>query len=82
MFYPSWDSLRVEDREEAPSILLTVTDAQGNLVRRLTGPTSAGLQRVTWDLRYAAPTAPRSGPPSDDDEGGPRAAGGAFEPLN
>ncbi len=76
VFYPSWDSLRVEDREEPPAIVLTVTDAQGNLVRRLTGPTSAGLQRVTWDLRYAAPTAPRAAAPTDDDEGGPRAAGG------
>src|SRR2546423_4628485 len=35
VFYPSWDSLRVEDREEPPAIVLTVTDAQGNVVRRL-----------------------------------------------
>ena len=28
VFYPSWDSLRVEDREEAPAILLTVSDAR------------------------------------------------------
>jgi hypothetical protein len=56
VFFPSWDSLRVEDREEAPAIIVTITDASGNVVRRLTGPAQAGLQRVTWDLRYPAST--------------------------
>lgn len=54
--YPAWDTLRVEDREEAPAIVLTVTDSEGRVVRRLTGPVSAGLSRVTWDLRYPAVT--------------------------
>jgi len=80
VFYPSWDSLRVEDREEAPAIILTVTDAEGGVMRRLTGPTSAGIQRVTWDLRRAAPTAARPVTPADDDEGGPRGGGGALVP--
>jgi photosystem II stability/assembly factor-like uncharacterized protein len=75
VFYPSWDSLRVEDREEAPAILLTITDAEGHVVRRLTGPTGAGLQHVTWDLRYPSPN-PTAARPSrggeDDEEGGRR----------
>jgi photosystem II stability/assembly factor-like uncharacterized protein len=50
--YPSWDALRAEDREEEPAILLTVTDQDGNVVRRLAGPTTAGFSRVAWDLRY------------------------------
>jgi hypothetical protein len=50
--YPSWDALRAEDREEDPAIVLTVTDPEGNVVRRLTGPTTAGFTRVAWDLRY------------------------------
>jgi hypothetical protein len=54
--YPPWDSLRVEDQEEAPAVILTVTDADGRVVRRLTGPTTAGVQRVTWNLRYPTPT--------------------------
>ena len=54
--YPAWDTLRVEDREEAPAIILTVTDAEGRVVRRLTGPVTAGLQRVAWDLRFPAVT--------------------------
>ena len=52
VFYPSWDTLRLEDREETPAVVLTVTDAEGNVVRRLTGSATAGVQRVTWDLRY------------------------------
>jgi hypothetical protein len=58
--YPSWDTLRVEDREEAPSVILTVTDTEGHVVRRLAGPVTAGVQRVTWDLRYP-PTVPNAG---------------------
>jgi photosystem II stability/assembly factor-like uncharacterized protein len=82
VFYPSWDSLRVEDREEPPAILLTVSDAQGNVVRRLTGPTTAGVQRVAWDLRYAGATPQRAiAANDDDDEGGPRNRGaGPFVP--
>jgi photosystem II stability/assembly factor-like uncharacterized protein len=50
--YPSWDDLKVEDREDAPAIVLTVRDASGAVVRRLEGPGSSGLHRVTWDFRY------------------------------
>jgi hypothetical protein len=61
VFYPPWDSLRAEDREEEPALIVTVTDPEGRVVRRLTGPVSAGVNRVTWDLRYppATPVTPR-----------------------
>lgn len=35
-------------------MILTVSDPEGNVVRRLNGPASAGFNRVTWDLRYPA----------------------------
>ena len=53
--YPPWETLRAEDREDAPAIVFTITDANGAIVRRMTGPHSAGLHRVAWDLRYEAP---------------------------
>jgi len=53
--YPSWETLRQEDREDEPAIVFTITDPQGNVVRRMTGPHSKGLHRVAWDLRYPAP---------------------------
>ena len=52
--YPSADELRAEAREEEPAVLLTIRDADGQVVRRLTGPTKAGVHRVAWDLRFAA----------------------------
>lgn len=53
--YPSWDALRAEDREDEPKVLLIVRDADGAVVRRVAGKTSAGLHRTAWDLRSPAP---------------------------
>jgi photosystem II stability/assembly factor-like uncharacterized protein len=52
--YPSWEALKSEAREEEPSIVVTVKDEQGNVVRRISGPVKAGFHRVAWDLRYPA----------------------------
>lgn len=52
--YPSWDTLRAEDREETPAILLIVRDDEGNVVRQVPGETKAGLHRTAWDLRLPA----------------------------
>ena len=62
----TWDALLKEDREEAPAMILTVSDSAGNVVRRLTGPVKAGFNQVVWDLRYPAsnPTQLKS----DDDD--------------
>ena len=53
--YPSWDALRAEDQEEPPRLVFTIRDSDGNVVRRLSGPASAGLHRIAWDLRLPAP---------------------------
>ena len=53
--YPSWETLRREDLEEKPSVVLTVRDSEGSVVRRISGPTAKGYHRVAWDLRYPAP---------------------------
>ena len=81
--YPSWEQLRREDREEAPSITLTVRDAAGNIVKRINGPAGKGFHRVAWDMRYPAPHpvnlkpksnyAPWAGPPQ-----GPMAIPGQY----
>jgi len=56
VYYPAWEDLKNEDREEKPAIILTITDEDGNVVRRLTQPAVAGIHRVAWDLRYPATT--------------------------
>ncbi len=50
--YPSWDEFKAEDREVAPLVNLNIRDAEGELVRRISGSTSKGLHRTNWDLRH------------------------------
>jgi photosystem II stability/assembly factor-like uncharacterized protein len=81
--YPSWEDLRAEAREEKPAVVLTVSDADGNVVRRLSGPVDAGFHRVAWDLRYPAADPTDLEPsteysPYSDDPIGPLAAPGAY----
>ncbi|HWQ03570.1 MAG TPA: glycosyl hydrolase, partial [Candidatus Nitrosotenuis sp.] len=64
--YPSVEQLRAEDEEEAPSLFLTITDAQGNVVRRLPANNAPGMQRVTWDLRFPANSLTGGGPPRQE----------------
>ncbi len=81
-FYPSWDSLRAEAREEEPTLVLTVTNDAGEVVRRVDAPAKAGFHRVAWDLRWAsmAPTeaTPRRRSEFDDTPDGPLAAPGTY----
>ncbi len=50
--YPGWEALREEELAEGPAILLFIRDVDGDVVRRLVGPVTAGFHRVAWDLRY------------------------------
>jgi hypothetical protein len=63
--YPSWDQLRAEDSEEAPSVVLTVQDADGNVVQRVNGSAEKGYHRVAWDMRYPAPDPVNLNPRTD-----------------
>jgi photosystem II stability/assembly factor-like uncharacterized protein len=63
--YPSWEQLRREDREEAPSITLTVRDASGDVIQRINAPAGKGFHRVAWNMRYPAPD-PVNLKPSND----------------
>ncbi len=67
VFYPAWDSLKKEDQEQKPYLVFTVTDADGNLVKRIKSPVKSGFNRVNWDLKYpgfdtADTKKPSSGP--------------------
>jgi photosystem II stability/assembly factor-like uncharacterized protein len=64
---PPFSDLRAEDEEEVPAVIFTVTDSTGRVVRRLNGPITAGVQRVSWDLRYPPPTLPPPPNPEGED---------------
>jgi len=53
---PALEELRAESREIEPSMVLVVSDSDGNVVRRVSGPVTAGIHRVAWDLRYPSPS--------------------------
>jgi photosystem II stability/assembly factor-like uncharacterized protein len=64
--YPTWEELKEEDAEEEPSVFVVIADEAGNVVRRISGTNTKGMNRVSWDLRYA-PTSPTTlNPPSDN----------------
>ena len=52
--YPSYEELRAEVDQEKPHLLFTITDTDGNIVRKYTKDVSKGLQRFEWDLRFSS----------------------------
>jgi photosystem II stability/assembly factor-like uncharacterized protein len=82
--YPTKQELQQEAEEEAPAVLLTVRDATGAVVRTLTGPVTAGIHRVNWDLREPAAELPRPRPRGPDEDvfteepGGPLVMPGTY----
>jgi len=53
---------RSADTERNPSpVTIVISRADGETVRTLHGPGRAGVNRVTWDLRWDAPTPLRTG---------------------
>jgi len=80
--YPTPQALRAEAQEEEPAVVLTVTDSEGQVVRRLKGPVTAGIHRLAWDLRYppATPTSlkPREPDPFNEPPSGPMVVPGRY----
>jgi photosystem II stability/assembly factor-like uncharacterized protein len=50
--YPSYSALKEEDFEQQSTLLFTVTDSEGNMIRRIKAPAKKGFNRIHWDLRY------------------------------
>jgi hypothetical protein len=50
---PTMEELRAEENEVAPHLIFTIYDAEGNEVRKLYKSASKGMNRITWNLRYA-----------------------------
>ncbi|MFH1177635.1 MAG: glycosyl hydrolase [Acidobacteriota bacterium] len=85
--YPSHDELRAEADEEEPAVVITVSDAAANVVRRFEAPREKGFHRVAWDLRYP-PAVPAEAKKKDGEENifaepdrGPLARPGAYRAV-
>jgi len=61
--YPEITSLRTEDEETEPQVILSIRDSEGNLIRNIPGDRSKGMHRIAWDLRYPASTPVDLDPP-------------------
>ncbi|MCB2220884.1 MAG: glycosyl hydrolase [Bacteroidetes bacterium] len=51
---PTLEELRAEENEVKPHMIFTITDADGNIIRKLSEGVKSGINRTTWDLRYAS----------------------------
>jgi hypothetical protein len=71
--YPSWEALKEEDREVAPSRWLIIRDAAGAVVRKIPTTTDKGMVRANWDFRHAGSGGGRRG-----GGGGPVAVPGKY----
>lgn len=50
--FPGWDALEAEENEVPDKVYVVVRDAAGQVAGRVSGSTSKGMHRVTWNLRY------------------------------
>lgn len=78
--FPSWERIEEEQLEDAPAIVFTVSDLEGNVIRHIDGPVDAGFHRVAWDLRYPAvhPFVPEEERRESDSRAGVLAAPGSY----
>lgn len=49
--FPEWEVLKEERLEEASKVWITIRDAEGKVIRKMTGPGGKGFHRVSWNLR-------------------------------
>ncbi len=76
--FPGFPAMTRELQEVAPTVWLTVRDADGTVVRRIKGPAKKGFHRVNWDLRYPDMSAAAPVTPGDDEPSGFLVAPGQY----
>ena len=55
--FPGWDAVEAEKRQPTPQVWIAIADDKGKTIRRIAGPVKPGMHRISWDLRYPAPSA-------------------------
>ena len=54
--YPSYNTLMNEQEEPDAYLLFTISDAQGNVVRKIKTDAKKGVNRIVWNFRYTPVT--------------------------
>jgi photosystem II stability/assembly factor-like uncharacterized protein len=83
VYYPSLDSIRLEDYDEGTSIFAIITDEQGNEMRKIKQDASKGIKKFTWDgrLEVTSPVSfytPNPDNPYESEDKGPAAVPGKY----
>lgn len=52
VYYPSLEQLDAEENEEAPFLIFTIRDANGETIRDIRAGALKGINRAYWDLTY------------------------------
>lgn len=50
--YPSYNTQLAEQEEPKAYLLFTITDDNGNVIRKIKTDAKKGVNRITWDFRY------------------------------
>jgi photosystem II stability/assembly factor-like uncharacterized protein/FtsZ-binding cell division protein ZapB len=77
--FPGYDQLDAEANEMPARVWLEVADANGNLVRRVNGPTAKGFHRVAWDLKLPPMQVVSKGTEKIGDDSGLLVAPGTYQ---
>ncbi len=50
--FPTKEELQAENDEKPPVLLFTISDEDGNIIRKIERPVKKGVSSFTWDMRY------------------------------
>ena len=76
--FPGWEALDKEKAQQEPALWLSISDGQGNVVRKLRAPVTKGFHRIAWDLRYPS-YAPLTEASKKDDASGMLVVPGEYQ---
>jgi photosystem II stability/assembly factor-like uncharacterized protein len=52
--FPGWEALEKESLEDGPTLVFTIRDESGEVVNNLLTAPKKGMNRISWNLRYAS----------------------------
>ena len=66
VFYPSYETLKEEEKEESSYLLFVIRNDQGAIVRKLKAGAKKGVNRIVWDFRYPSSNPINLNPSTDN----------------